>query len=66
MRRLLSWLAAAGVAIALPALAQLPTDHIRGKVKSLSGSSLVIQGKTGKLYNLTMAPGWTVTMVKPC
>ena len=66
MRRIVSAIAtAAALVAALPALAQVPTDHIRGKVKSLTGSSLVVQGKNGKVYAVSLSTGWTVTVVKP-
>ena len=52
-------------ALALPAMAQTTTDHLRGKVKSLAGDTLVIQPKAGKPVTVKLAAAWSVVLMQP-
>lgn len=65
MRRSMIWMLAAGVALALPALAQVPPGHVRGKVKSLTGNILIIQPKQGQVTTLKLSADWAVVVLKP-
>jgi hypothetical protein len=67
MRRLMLTLAGASLALALPALAQTPptSDNLRGTVKSLSGTTLVVAPKHGPKVTVTLSAGWNLAVVKP-
>ena len=57
-------LAAAIVTTAGSAAAQAAPQNIRGKVKSLTGMTLVLQPKNGKPITVNLAPTWGVTAMK--
>jgi hypothetical protein len=48
-----------------PALAQIPSENIRGKVKSLDGDKLVIATREGKTAIVTLDKMWGVAVMKP-
>lgn len=52
------------VATAGFAAAQTGPQNLRGKVKSLTGTALVIQPKSGKPITINLAPAWGVTAMK--
>jgi len=52
------------VAIAASALAQALPQNLRGTVKSISGTSLVLKPKSGPAVTITLAPAWGVTAMK--
>jgi hypothetical protein len=59
-------LLAAGVvlAFALPALAQMPQVHVRGKVASLAGNTLVVATREGPAATVKLSPDWAVVTVR--
>jgi hypothetical protein len=65
MRALKLILAAAAVAAVLPAWAQTPSEHVRGKVKSLAGDVLVVGAAHGVVTTVKLAPDWAVVVMKP-
>jgi hypothetical protein len=52
-------------AIALPALAQIPMENIRGKVKSLDGDKLTIATREGTTAIVTLTKTWGVAVMRP-
>jgi hypothetical protein len=58
-------LACAIAAVAFPALAQIPAENIRGKVRSLDGDKLVVTTREGKTAIVTLSKDWGVAMMKP-
>jgi hypothetical protein len=52
-------------AIALPALAQIPMENIRGRVKALDGDKLTVATREGSTAIVTLAKGWGVAVMKP-
>ena len=65
MKALKVILAAAAVAAALPVMAQTTSEHVRGKVKSLTGDVLVIQPSHGAAMSVNLAADWGVVVMKP-
>ncbi len=47
------------------ALTQAIPTHVRGKVKSLTGDVLVVQGPHGVVQTVKLAPDWAVVVMKP-
>jgi hypothetical protein len=52
-------------AIALPALAQIPMENIRGKVKSLDGDKLTVATREGSTAIVTLTKTWGVAVMRP-
>jgi hypothetical protein len=52
-------------AIAAPALAQIPSENIRGKVRSLEGDKLVVATREGGTAIVTLTKTWGVAVMKP-
>jgi hypothetical protein len=55
----------AALASASSAIAQAPADHIRGKVKSLTGNTLLVQEKSGPPVAVKLSDHWSVVVVVP-
>ena len=51
--------------VALPVLAQIPMENIRGKVKSLDGDKLTVATREGKTAIVTLTKTWGVAVMKP-
>jgi hypothetical protein len=65
MKLLRMVLAAAAVAAALPAMAQSVSEHVRGKITSLTGDVLVVQPSQGPAVSVKLGPDWAVVVMKP-
>jgi hypothetical protein len=65
MRGLVSWAAAAVVAFAAPAMAQMAPANVRGQVVSLGSDVLVVQSRAGDPVTVKLAPTWSVVVMKP-
>jgi hypothetical protein len=65
MKILRSIALAAALAAALPVLAQTASEHIRGKVKSLTSDALVIQPRHGGAETVKLSADWAVVVMKP-
>jgi len=66
MRLLFLALAAFSFALGSSALAQAPApQRIRGQVVSMSANALVLKTRSGESESITLAPDWSVTLVKP-
>lgn len=50
---------------ALPALAQIPSENIRGKVTSLVGDKLTVATREGKTAIVTLDKMWGVAVMRP-
>ena len=63
-------LAAAVCALAAPTLAQAPTlapaatQHIRGKIASMTADTVTVQPRRGKPVAVKLTPAWGVTVLK--
>jgi hypothetical protein len=55
----------AAFAVATAVFAQAPADHIRGRVKSLTGDTLLVQEKSGKPVAIKLSEHWSVVVVVP-
>ena len=64
MRRLSLFLAGLALAVALPAVAQAPQIHVRGKIASLAGDTLAVVTREGPLAKIKLAPDWGVVIMK--
>ena len=53
----------AAFAVATAVFAQAPADHIRGRVKSLTGDTLLVQEKSGKPVAIKLSEHWSVVVV---
>jgi hypothetical protein len=58
-------LALAGVASPPAASAQVPAEHIRGKVKVLEGGKLTIATREGKTAIVSLSRDWSLMVMKP-
>ena len=65
MRRLISLIIVAGLALSLPLLASAQTASVRGKVKTLVGQTLVVQPQKGPPITVTLTPEWGLVVMKP-
>jgi hypothetical protein len=65
MRRNIIILAGLMAAVAAQALAQIPAENIRGKVKSLDGDKLTIATREGATAIVTLTKTWGVAVMKP-
>jgi hypothetical protein len=65
VRRNIFILAGLLAAIAVPAIAQIPAENIRGKVKSLEGDKLTIATREGGTAIVTLTKTWGVAVMKP-
>ena len=64
MRRLSLFLAGLALAVALPAVAQAPNVHVRGKIAGLAGDTLSIVTREGPTAKIKLAPDWGVVIMK--
>ena len=64
MRRLSLFLAGLALALALPAVAQAPQVHVRGKIAGLAGDTLAVATREGPVANIKLAPDWGVVIMK--
>ena len=65
MRRNAIILAGLLATITLPALAQIPMENIRGKVRSLDGDKLTVATREGKTAIVTLTKDWGVAVMRP-
>jgi len=64
MRRLSLFLAGLALAVALPAVAQAPLAHIRGKIAGLAGDTLTVATREGPIAKIKLTPDWSVVIMK--
>jgi hypothetical protein len=64
MRRLTLFLASLALVFALPAVAQAPQIHIRGKIAGLAGDTLAVATREGPVAKIKLAPDWAVVIMK--
>ncbi len=56
--------AAVTFALAAPTLAQTTTDHVRGKVTSISADAIAVQPRHGPPVSVKLTPTWGVVLMK--
>ena len=64
MRRLSLFLAGLAFAVAVPAVAQAPQVHVRGKIAGLAGDTLAVATREGPVANIKLTPDWGVVIMK--
>ncbi len=65
MRRHALKLAVLATLTALPALAQIPAENIRGKVRALEGDRLTVATREGRTAIVTLSQDWSVAVTRP-